>query len=197
VPVPEVTGTTAEDFLADDHAERDAQGCLPQGRRRPHAEDIGLLTLDVGRPHIDDAGQAEARTDRGGRNAMLPGARLRDNARLAHAHRKQDLAEAVIDLVRAGMVQLFALEENLRAAIAALFLRLLAEILREALGVVERARTAHIVALQLVDFGLECRIVLCLPVGLVEIQHERHQRFGDEASAENTETASLVRTAAQ
>ncbi len=47
---------------------------------------------------------------------MLAGAGLGDDAGLAHALGKQDLADAVVDLVRAGVVQLFALEIDLRAA---------------------------------------------------------------------------------
>jgi hypothetical protein len=47
---------------------------------------------------------------------MLARAGLRDDPRLAHADREQDLADAVVDLVRAGVVQLVALEPDLRAA---------------------------------------------------------------------------------
>ena len=47
---------------------------------------------------------------------MLAGARLGDDALLAHALGEQDLAERVVDLVRAGVEQVFALEINLRAA---------------------------------------------------------------------------------
>ena len=47
---------------------------------------------------------------------MLAGAGLGDDARLAHALGQQDLAEAVVDLVRARVVQVLALEIDLRAA---------------------------------------------------------------------------------
>jgi tryptophan synthase beta chain len=40
---------------------------------------------------------------------------LGDDPRLAHAAGEQDLAEDVVHLVRAGVVQLLALEEDLRA----------------------------------------------------------------------------------
>ena len=83
-----------------------------------HAKDVRLLPLDVGRAHIDDAGQTEARRDRGGGDAVLAGAGLGDDARLAHAAGEQDLAEAIVDLVRAGVVQLVALEVDLCAAAA-------------------------------------------------------------------------------
>ena len=47
---------------------------------------------------------------------MLAGAGLGDDALLAHAPREQDLAEHIVDLVRAGVVQLLALEIDLGAA---------------------------------------------------------------------------------
>ena len=47
---------------------------------------------------------------------MLSGAGFGDDAMLAHALDQQRLAEAVVDFVRAGVQQVFALEINLRAA---------------------------------------------------------------------------------
>ena len=79
--------------------------------------------------------QAEAGAERGGGDAVLAGAGLGDDALLAHAHRQQDLAEHVVDLVRAGVVQLVALQVDLGAA----------EMLGQALGEIERARPADIV----------------------------------------------------
>ncbi len=86
------------------------------GAEQLHAEHIGLLPLDIDRAHIDDA--IEAETGAGGRrrDAMLSGAGLGDDAGLAHAAREQDLAEHIVDLVRAGVVQLLALEIDFRAA---------------------------------------------------------------------------------
>ena len=93
-----------------------------------HAEDVGLLPLDIHFAHIDDARKTEARRHRGGGDAMLAGAGLGDDAGLAHAPGEQDLAEAIVDLVRAGVIEVFALEIDLRAA----------EMLRQALGEIER-----------------------------------------------------------
>jgi hypothetical protein len=59
---------------------------------------------------------------------VLAGAGLGDDALLAHALGEQDLAEAIVDLVRAGVVQLVALEVDLGAA----------EMLGQALGEIER-----------------------------------------------------------
>ena len=108
---------------------------LELGAEEPHAEDVRLLPLDVGRAHVDDAGQAEARRHRRHRDAVLAGAGLGDDPGLAHAPGEQDLAEAVVDLVGAGVVQLVALEVDLRPA----------EMLGQPLGEVERARPPGIV----------------------------------------------------
>ena len=56
--------------------------------------------------------EAEERR-RGGRgHAVLAGAGLGDQPRLAHALGQQRLAEHVVDLVRAGVVEVLALEEQ-------------------------------------------------------------------------------------
>ena len=89
---------------------------LHLGAEQLHAEHVGLLPLDVGRAHVDGAGQAEQRAHRGGGDAVLAGAGLGDDAGLAHAPGQQDLAHAVVGLVAAGVVQLVALEVDLCAA---------------------------------------------------------------------------------
>jgi hypothetical protein len=68
--------------------------------------------------------------------------------------------------------------------------------LRHTLGEIERARSAAIMGEHVRQFGLEGRIVLCLGVGAVEIEDERHQRLGDKAAAEEAKMAALVRTRA-
>ena len=113
-----------------------------------HAEDVLRLALDVLRAHVDDALHAEARGDRRGRDAVLAGAGLGDDARLAQALREQRLADAVVDLVRAGVVQVLALEVDLRAA----------ELLRPAPRVVDRARPADVVLELVLELGDELGI---------------------------------------
>src|SRR5258708_12834550 len=118
---------------------------------------------------------------------MLAGAGLGDNALFAHAPRHHDLAEHVVDLVRAGMVELLALEIDFRAA----------EMPGEALGEIQRRRPADIVPEIAVHFRLECRIGLGIGVSLFQIEDQRHQRFRDKAPAENAEMAAFVGTAAE
>ncbi len=86
------------------------------GAEQFHAEDVGFLPLDVGGAHIDDTRQVEERAGRCRRDPVLSGTGLGDDPALAHAPRQQGLAEHVVDLVRAGMVELVALEIELGAA---------------------------------------------------------------------------------
>ena len=105
------------------------------GAQHLHAEHVRLLPLDVDGAHIDDAIEPEAGAQRRRGDAVLAGAGLGDDALLAHAPGEQDLAEDVVHLVRAGVVQLVALQVDLGAA----------EMLGQALGEIERARAADIV----------------------------------------------------
>ncbi len=59
---------------------------------------------------------------------MLAGTGLSDDALLAHACGQQCLADGVVDLVRTGVVQVLALEQDLRAA----------DVIAQALGVIDR-----------------------------------------------------------
>jgi hypothetical protein len=52
----------------------------------------------------------------GGGHAVLPGAGFGDDAPLAHALGEQALPEGVVDLVRAGVVEILALEDDARPA---------------------------------------------------------------------------------
>jgi hypothetical protein len=66
---------------------------------------------------------------------------------LAHPAGEQDLADAVVDLVRAGVVQLLALQIDLGAA----------QMLGQPLGIIKRARPADIILHQVVELGCERR----------------------------------------
>jgi len=105
------------------------------------------------------------------------GAGLGDDALLAHTLGQEDLADAVVDLVRAGVVQVFALEVDLRAA----------EVLGEALGEVQRAGAADVVTLEVGQLLEEGRVALGLLVFGGQLVDQRHQGFGDELAAEAAE----------
>ena len=79
-----------------------------------HAIHVEFLPLAIHRAHIDDAFHPEHRGDRGRGDAVLARAGLRDDAGFAHALGEQDLAHRVVELVRAGVVQVLALEKDFR-----------------------------------------------------------------------------------
>src|SRR5262249_4589379 len=110
-----------------------------------------------------------------------------DDALLAHAARQQDLAEHVVHLVGAGVVEILALEVNPRAA----------EVLGRALGEIQRARPPDIMFEIRVHLRPEGGVRPGLPVCLLQLEDERHQRLGDEAAAEHPEMAALVGTGAE
>ncbi len=144
-----------------------------------HAVDVGALALDVFAAHVDHALQAVAGANGGGGHAMLACAGLGNDARLAHALGEHGLADGVVDLVGARVVQVFALEEDLRAAHFA----------AHAGCVVDGRRTPHKVRQLGLEFGDEFRVVLVLGVGVFEFVDGMRQRFADEAAAVNAKVA--------
>src|SRR5690606_25568565 len=118
----------------------------------------------------------------GGGNAVHAGAGLGDDALLAHAPRQEDLADTVVDLVRAGVVQLLALEVDLRAA----------AVLGQAFGEIQRGRAADVVALEVGEFLGDLGVLLGLLVFGGQLVDQRHQGFGDVLAAERAEQAAGV-----
>ncbi len=159
-----------------------------------HAEDVGLLALNVHRAHEDLARQVELRAHGCHCHPVLARARLGNDARLAHALGEQDLAQAVVDLVAARVVELVALEVDLRAALSA---GLCAEVFRQAFGVIDRARAAGVMRGEVGECLVELGVSLGLFVRFLEIEYERHQSLGDEAAAVEAKEALVVRTGAE
>ncbi len=81
-----------------------------------HPEDVRILPFDILGAHVDGRFEAEPRRHDRGREAMLAGTGFGDDALFAHALYQQSLAKHVVDLVCAGVVQVFALEPDLRPA---------------------------------------------------------------------------------
>src|SRR3546814_7149360 len=102
---------------------------------------------------------------------------------LAHALCKQDLADAVVDLVRAGVVQVLALQIDFCPA----------QRFGQARREIERAFAADEMLEQIVDFRLERRVGGGGAIFPLKVQDQRHQRFRDIAAAELAEVAALVR----
>ena len=78
--------------------------------QRTHPQHVRALPLDVLGAHVHDARQVEQGAGRGGRDAVLTRARLGDDPGLAKPPGQQGLPERVVDLVRAGVGEVFALE---------------------------------------------------------------------------------------
>src|SRR6476661_1356000 len=117
---------------------------------------------------------------------MHAGAGLGDDARLAHTPSQHDLAEHIIHLVCAGVIELLALEIDFRAA----------AMLREPLGEIKRRRPSDVGCEMAVHLCLERWIGLGLSIGALQIEDQRHQRLGDVAAAIEAEMAALVRPGA-
>ena len=149
------------------------------GAQQPHAEDVELLPPHVFGAHVHHAFHAKQRADGRGGDAVLTGAGFGDDAMLAHAPGQQRLPNAVVDLVRAGVQQVFALQVDLRAA----------QFPGEPLGQEQRRGTAGKVGSAGDGIRRET-ICPCAPaIGGFEFLQRRHQRLGNVASAIGAEAA--------
>jgi hypothetical protein len=153
------------------------------GAEQSHPEDVERLAIHVFGAHVDVALQPEERAGGRARHAVLAGAGLGDDAPLAHASREQRLADRVVDLVRAGVRQIFALQENASAAGR----------LRQAPRFRNGRRPADVVLEQAIDFGGEARIVARRKVRALELLHRLDERLGHIAPAELAEVSATVR----
>jgi len=114
---------------------------------------------------------------------VLTRAGLGDDPVLAHPPGKQGLAEGVVDLVRAGVGQIFPFEEDAGAAGR----------LAQSLGLVERSRAADIVPGQLGDLLMERGIVAGILPGLDQLVESGHQGRGLVLAPVPAESAAFVR----
>lgn len=160
-------------------AERGRHGVLERGRalvhrvharaQEAHAVHVERLALGVLAAHEHLALHAHERRRRGGGHSVLASARLGDEAGLPHPLCQQRLAQHVVDLVRARMVQVLALQVYLRAA----------QILRHAAGEVEARRAPRVVVQQVGELAVERGIPLAVLVGFLQLAHGAHQQLGD------------------
>ena len=144
------------------------------GAHQLHPEDVELLPLDVLGAHVDDRLEAEQRADDRGRDAVLAGARLGDQAGLAHALREQPLPQHLVGLVRAAVEQVLALQIDVAGQVAAAG---------------QRRRPPGVVREQAVELGGERRIFLRVEERRLELLERRDQDFGHVAAAEPAEAA--------
>ncbi len=111
--------------------------------KHSHARNIQALAFHIVSAHIDDALESKPRGDCGSCNAVLPRSGFGYDARLAHAHGKKSLADTIINFVRAGMKQIFALQINARAG----------KMLRQPRGELQRRWASRKIAQQIIQLG--------------------------------------------
>ena len=120
---------------------------------------------------------------------MLASSGFRDNPRLAHANGEQNLTDAIVDFVRAGVIEFVAFEPDLRPFAR---WRILADLLCQPLGIIKRRGAADIMFKQVVELSGEGWVLFRCAIFALQIEHERHERFSDIAPAELAEMATII-----
>ena len=144
------------------------------GTHQAHACDIERLAFHVDCAHVDHALHAEARADGGGRDSVLASAGFGDDAFFAKPLGDEDLPEGVVDLVCAGVKEVFAFEVNFRAA----------QLLRPSLGEIKWRRAADIMMQEIVQLGMKGRIIFGRLIGGRKFLQGSHQRLRHKHAAE-------------
>ena len=144
-----------------------------------HAHHVRVFFPDVRLAHVDFHGNAEVGARRRQRDAVLPRARFRDELFLAEVFREQRFAHAVVEFVRARVVQVFALEVNAPAA----------DFFRQVLAVVNRRRPALEMLADAAQFPDEVVRAADRVICARDFVHLLLQRFGNEGAAEFSEKA--------
>ena len=110
---------------------------------------------------------------------MLAGSGLGDDALLAHPQRQQRLPDGVVELVRAGVAEVFALEVDVSAA----------EVRRQPRGGIKRRRPAD----ECMAVARKLELKLCVRLGFVphalELLERPHERLGDVLASIRAEPA--------
>jgi hypothetical protein len=176
-----VADRLARCLLQRARAELDGQDL---GAEQPHPLDVRALPAHVLRAHVDDALEPEPGADGRSGDAVLSRSRLGDDAPLAEPDREQRLAKRVVDLVRAGVAQVLALEQDPLPG------------RREARGLVQRRGPAHVAREQVVELGVEAAVGPRLQPAALELVERGDQRLRHVATAVGPVEACAHRAAA-
>ena len=104
---------------------------------------------------------------------MLARAGFGDDSPFAKPYGEQRLADAIVDLVRPGVIQIFALQIDLRTA----------QLRRPALGVIDRAGSPDVVLELTLELRQEVAILAITFVGVAQFIERMDQRFRDKHPA--------------
>ncbi len=140
-----------------------------------------MLLRNIDYAHMNFALHAQQGADGRQRNAMLAGSSLGHHFFLAHLLGQQHLADAVVDFMGAGMIQILALEINLCATRG-----------RQVARMIHRAWTANVSTVQAVHFSNEFRVLDDLAICMPNIGHDAAQAVILDRSAVNAEKAVVV-----
>ena len=113
---------------------------------------------------------------------MLACAGFGDDTCLAHFPGKEDLAEAVIDLVGSGMIEIFPLEIDLRSS----------KVLGHLLRIVQKGRTVRVIIEKIVQLRRKLRVILVMIVSFLQVDQLIHQSFRHILPSELPESAIRV-----
>ena len=138
-----------------------------------HAIDVQRLSFGVDLSHEDLALHTEKRRNGGCCHAVLSRACFCDDACLAHALGKERLPDAVIDLVRARVIQILTLQENARPA----------QVLFHVQCFIEHRRTTGVVHIEIMQLILEAFIILAFFECFLYSLDFIHQDFRNVLSA--------------
>ena len=150
--------------------------------QQPHTVHVQPLPFHILRAHIHRAPKAQPRRHGRRRYAMLPRARFRDHPLFPHAHGEQALAQAVVDFVRAGVQQVFALQINARGS----------ELLRQPRRELQRRGPPGEIVQQHVQLEPELVVPLRLGVDALQLLERRHQCLWNVPPAVRTVSPALA-----
>ena len=114
---------------------------------------------------------------------MLARAGFRDDARLSHAHRQQPLPKAIVNFVRAGVQQIFALDVNARPA----------QMFGQPRSKLQRSGTSGKIPQKRIKLQIESSILARLVERALEFFERRDQRFRNVAPAKRPKAPAFIR----